>query len=44
MDNATKQIVFLFLGCLCGWVVLSEFVGDRYITSALATLFPSMVK
>jgi len=44
MDKQTKQIFYLMLGCLCVWLVLSEFIGDKYITTGLATLFPSLVK
>lgn len=44
MDSQTKQIVYIMLACLCVWIVLSEFVGNKYITSALSSLFPALVK
>ena len=44
MDKQTKQIFYLGLGGLCIWVVLSEFLGGQYITNALLTLFPSLMK
>ncbi len=43
MDSSTKQIVYLFLACLGIWVVLSEFIGKKYISTAIATLFPSLL-
>lgn len=43
MDNSTKQIFYLFLGGLCIYIVLSEFYGNKYITTALASLFPSLI-
>lgn len=44
MDKQTKQIFYLGLGGLCIWVVLSEFFGGKYISTALLTLFPSLMK
>lgn len=44
MDKQTKQIFYLFLGCLCAWLVLSEFLGDMYISTALVELFPNLKK
>lgn len=43
MDKQTKQIFYLMLGCLCVWVVLSEFLGGKYISTSLVTLFPSLL-
>ena len=43
MDKQTKQIFYLMLGCLCVWVVLSEFIGKKYISTTLGTLFPSLL-
>jgi len=42
MDNQTKQIFYLMLGCLCLWLVMSEFIGDKYITKALSIVLPGM--
>lgn len=42
MDKQTKQIFYLMLGCLCAWVVLSEFLGGQYISKVLINLFPSL--
>ena len=44
MDKQTKQIFYIMLACLCIWVIMSEFFGDKYITQALSSLFPSLVK
>lgn len=40
MSNDTKQIIYLLLACALLWLILSEFVGDKYITTALKNLFP----
>ena len=42
MDKQTKQIFYLMLGCLCVWLVLSEFIGNKYISTAIVSLFPSL--
>ena len=44
MENSTKQIFYLFLACMGLWIILSEFVGDKYITNTLGKLFPSLIK
>ena len=42
MDKQTRQIFYLMLALICLWLVLSEFFGDKYITTALSSLFPSL--
>lgn len=43
MDKGTKQIFYLMLGAFCVWLILSEFIGNKYISSTIGTLFPSLV-
>ena len=43
MDKSTKQIFYLMLGSLCVWLILSEFIGNKHISNAIGSLFPSLL-
>lgn len=38
------QILYLTLGAVCLWAVLSQFFEDKYITNFLIAVMPNAVK